>query len=755
MADRYWVTDGDSDFHSTDNWSATSGGASGASVPTTGDTAYFDANSGIMHIEVYAPVLCHINTTGIPAKLSILIGNDGSLSLQEHLVGFYSLHVAGGLLTTNNFNITVTDAIQFRDAAVVDLGTSVISIGATVVQESRLYIDDTTTLNAADSTINFYMANQAEGHNDPFFNCYDQDLGAVNIYVYAAPSDPDVLSIEGSFTCETFSIIGDGEVNWYTENEAPTITINTESGLTLEGTTPESLLLIANPEYDAFTFSMASGTCDAINCAMACIKASGGATFNALLEDGNINYVGNTGWSFGDETSNNETLDFEEVVVGLINMASSASESLALWETSAVKWEISGGNVFCDEEVTDIIDSLDSEENFSLIPNSIDEGVDFQDDNTPDWGFNHFLADALAVSEGIGLGFSKTITETLFIYDVLIHGWKVTSDESLVLTDSLSEVLGLLISDWLTLLDSQSNNWNGVDVISDTLNLYDISQKGLYYADTLSDAVNLEDVATRALTITILDVLGFTELANAVRSGGISVSDSVSMLDTSNPALSLIIEETLSAIDAESLAVILAGHIADGMAITDEGSLSRRVLTTNTEALTFVDTVSNKGTLYSLVYDTLKMNVIIELGSEVYECYVLNTPNFMPSMYSGFDFNSYCVFENRAFGANATGIYELAGSTDAGATIHTGVIMNETDFGAANQKRFRRGYFGISGTRPVMIMETEGGERKAYMIDTNGKMVASHDLKSKKWTLSVADFDTLDAIKLIPVILTR
>ena len=46
MANRYWVTGGDGNWNSTTNWSATSGGASGASVPGAADTATFDASSG-------------------------------------------------------------------------------------------------------------------------------------------------------------------------------------------------------------------------------------------------------------------------------------------------------------------------------------------------------------------------------------------------------------------------------------------------------------------------------------------------------------------------------------------------------------------------------------------------------------------------------------------------------------------------------------------------------------------------------------
>ena len=46
MAARFWVTGGTGNWNSTTNWSATTGGASGASVPSTSDTATYDASSG-------------------------------------------------------------------------------------------------------------------------------------------------------------------------------------------------------------------------------------------------------------------------------------------------------------------------------------------------------------------------------------------------------------------------------------------------------------------------------------------------------------------------------------------------------------------------------------------------------------------------------------------------------------------------------------------------------------------------------------
>jgi hypothetical protein len=255
-----------------------------------------------------------------------------------------------------------------------------------------------------------------------------------------------------------------------------------------------------------------------------------------------------------------------------------------------------------------------------------------------------------------------------------------------------------------------------------------------------------------------------------------SVNENIALADSSEAAFALLIEETLSAVDAATVigtfigniidSLVLAGAptdtivgfmetIQEALGISDVASYLKMLGISVDESLAFSETISSQGTLYSAIYDTLKMNATVELSGEVYECYALNTPKFMPSMYSGFDFNSYCVFENRAFGANDTGIYELTGETDAGSTIHDGVILSSTDFGSRNQKKFRRAYLGISGSSPVMVVETEEGERRVYNIDTKGKAVISHELKSKKWKLSVADFDEFNTMKLIPVILSK
>ena len=406
-----------------------------------------------------------------------------------------------------------------------------------------------------------------------------------------------------------------------------------------------------------------------------------------------------------------------------------------------------------NEEITEALDAADTGEAAGSFAHSIDESLDIADNHIIGWLTS--INEALAISDDTAIGWLQELIEAIFIYEEVKNSWAVTNTEDLTLTDSLSEVMGLVISDWITLVDSQTNNWNGQEIVPDSLTLYDISKMAQMFSDSLTDTINIADVSTLALTVAVLESLGFADLANAVRSASESINDSVVFADSPAHALSLLVNDTLDAVDVSSVIASFIHSVDESIGLDDAASLIKRISDTVTDPLTFAETLSSKGTLYSAVYDAIALNVVVELAGDIYECYVLNTPKFMPSMYSGFDFNSFCVFENRAFGANDLGVYELTGTTDAGSIIHTGAILNETDFGVPNQKRFRRGYLGISGTTPVMVFETEDGTRQTYSIDTKGKVVASHELKSKKWILSVADFDTLEGIKLIPVILTK
>lgn len=105
MADRYWVG-GTATWNSTagTKWATTSGGAGGASVPTSSDNVFFDANSGSGTVNPQSAVCANLTTTGSTntfsgAGLSVY----GNLVLGSGtIIGAITLTFAG----TSSFGIT-------------------------------------------------------------------------------------------------------------------------------------------------------------------------------------------------------------------------------------------------------------------------------------------------------------------------------------------------------------------------------------------------------------------------------------------------------------------------------------------------------------------------------------------------------------------------------------------------------------------------------------------------------------------------
>jgi hypothetical protein len=157
--------------------------------------------------------------------------------------------------------------------------------------------------------------------------------------------------------------------------------------------------------------------------------------------------------------------------------------------------------------------------------------------------------------------------------------------------------------------------------------------------------------------------------------------------------------------------------------------------------------------LYSLLPEGLSLEDLSAVSGDVWEAWAFNGKTFEPSVYSGFSFNSYAVDEGIAYAAREEGICVLDGTTDAGAVIHSGVILSPAMFGTLNRKRFQRGFFDVSGAAPVVRGEV-GGVGSSILI-LRSRATFPRSLVGNKWTFLVADFDELGQVELFPTIVTR
>jgi len=109
MADRYWILGtGSWDSTTTTNWSASSGGAGGASVPTASDNVFFDANSNVL---ATAFTVTMANTPRVCNDFTAS-GLDGTMTLAGSAIG---LTVSGSLtFQATNFTRSYTGITTFN-----------------------------------------------------------------------------------------------------------------------------------------------------------------------------------------------------------------------------------------------------------------------------------------------------------------------------------------------------------------------------------------------------------------------------------------------------------------------------------------------------------------------------------------------------------------------------------------------------------------------------------------------------------------
>jgi hypothetical protein len=143
MAARFWVTGGTGNWNDTSNWSATSGGASGASVPGSADTAAFDANSGSGTVTLdISPTIQTLTCTGFTGTLAFGTNTISLNSTGTIFTGATTMTVTGTpqIICTNNSAtartispqaVTEANSISFR----VTAGTGALTFGAGAIRD--------------------------------------------------------------------------------------------------------------------------------------------------------------------------------------------------------------------------------------------------------------------------------------------------------------------------------------------------------------------------------------------------------------------------------------------------------------------------------------------------------------------------------------------------------------------------------------------------------------------------------------------
>ncbi len=163
MANRYWVGGaGTWNGTNTTNWSATSGGAGGATVPTNTDDIFFDANSGTGTVST--------STARGFNSITLDNGNSITLSLGSNISGFSNINIRQGVFQSNGFTVTAGNLSTSGTAVrTINLGSSSVTLS---LSSAISFMDIANlTFNAGTSTISASSATALiQGGGVTFYN---------------------------------------------------------------------------------------------------------------------------------------------------------------------------------------------------------------------------------------------------------------------------------------------------------------------------------------------------------------------------------------------------------------------------------------------------------------------------------------------------------------------------------------------------------------------------------------------------------
>ena len=325
MANRYWVG-GDGTWNSTDttHWSATSGGAGGASAPTSGDSAYFDASSGVAVVTLGETVTCNA---------VIATGFTGTLAF-----GSYEINVAG---TTSCFtgttSLTVTGTPVVNLTSSTSSGTRVISTGAVTEANSVTF-----NITAGTAAIQFQSSGRAKNLNFTGFKGTYNANNAITIYGNLTLDS----GMTWASTTSTHTFGGSG-VQTLTTNG---VTIG--SPVTINGTA-NTLSLADNCTIgDTRTVTLTNGTLDLNNNTLSCglFSSSNSNTRTIAFGTGNITLTGSGATIWTTDNGTNLTITGTPVVnatyAGSTGTRALASSQTALGGTAstAISVNITAGS---------------------------------------------------------------------------------------------------------------------------------------------------------------------------------------------------------------------------------------------------------------------------------------------------------------------------------------------------------------------------------------------------------------------------
>jgi hypothetical protein len=311
------------------------------------------------------------------------------------------------------------------------------------------------------------------------------------------------------------------------------------------------------------------------------------------------------------------------------------------------------------------------------------------------------LVRLLSIPTGVG-HLAMTASDQAILTQALTSAWAVTKTEGLGLSAAVNVAVGVTVLQQLYLHDAIAPTAHFGQTLAETLLLHDALARliGGTVSETLATSATLTPLWKLAASAT--DAVGLSGVFANTLLLNVSVADGVKLHD------------------ADILKMIYSGVIADGVSITagyiaPTGNLTTWAINTRTSAVT---------------------------------------------EYDNFAFASFAALGHKIVGASSTGLYELDGATDDGASIVAAIQSGLMQVAGSHFTAFKCAYLGVDSAGAfVLRLEAGDGRTYDYAVQSQQHMTTrvnfGKGLRSRYFSFTLTAVDghefTLDNIEFVPI----
>lgn len=383
---------------------------------------------------------------------------------------------------------------------------------------------------------------------------------------------------------------------------------------------------------------------------------------------------------------------------------------------------------------------------------------------------------------------------TLSAYSAYVVGagsWKPGYSvwEWLYTVEETSLTAAALLAERVSVVEQlvQSSVWGSEDAVA-LLTSLAASISTLRTADEyLTVADDLRYIAFLSVledSVTVTEDLPWGMYRDLTTTTGLTVSDTIAHRQTVAVVASLLAEAltVLASVDSvdsgvtvtdvlEALAEI-GQQIIESLQVTDVVAPFLRLAVFGTDSLSLQSAIETVFSLNFTATETLAFVGSLGLGDESssgFTTWVVHPEIPAATTYNNFTFNSFATIGSRVFAANASGLYELTGDTDAGANIEAAVRTGLMELGATLLKQVTRAYLGYTsdGRLVLKTITTDGGEKTERWYELEETAGAPREarvkfgkgVKARYWQFEVRNADGanfhIDQLQLLPLALSR